>query len=83
MREWPVGWGGGCGEVFQEGREAFPRRAWSVVSKTDDRASQTALFAPGLAGREAEKENERGRLHMTLTREMSAGGGDRSQAGKS
>ena len=35
-------------------------------------------------GRERlKKNNKRGRLHMTLTREMSAGGGDRSQAGAS
>lgn len=49
------------GRCFKEEESVSRRRAWSVVSKTDDRASQTALFAPD-SGRERlkKKMNEGG-----------------------
>lgn len=44
-----VGWG--VRRSFKEEESVSRRRAWSVVSKTDDTASQTALFASD-SGRE-------------------------------
>lgn len=71
-----MGWRGA--EVFQG------KRVWSIVSKTDATSSPTGFVWPlDLVGEKLKKNNnnKRGRLLLTLTREMSAGG-NKSQAGK-
>ena len=58
----------------------------SIVSKTDDKSSQTGFVWPLDLVRERLKNNnnnnKRVRLLLTLTREKSAGGGNKSQAGE-
>lgn len=74
----------GCGGVSRE-ESVSRRRVWSIVSKTDDMSSPTGFVWPlDLVGEKLKKNNsnKRGRLLLTLTREMSAGGGNKSQAGK-
>lgn len=78
MREWPVRWGG---EVFQ-GRECFrEKRRVVIVSNTEESSNQTGFvwLLDLVRGRLFLKKNEkRGRLLKTWTREISAGGGDKS-----
>lgn len=72
-----------CGSVSRE-ESVSRRRVWSIVSKTDMSSPTGFVWPLDLVGEKLKKNNnnKRGRLLLTLTREMSAGGGNKSQAGK-